>query len=59
MEKGLKVNAKKSKVMMFEECETVCDVAIWGACFEQVQYFKYLGGVANESGTGVLILKVL
>lgn len=48
---GLKRNAGKSKVIIFGEDGTLCDVAILGACLEWGQSFKYLGCVLNESGT--------
>lgn len=34
--------------MAFGEDGNVCDVAIWEACLEQMQLFKFCGCVLNE-----------
>lgn len=47
----LKVNKEKSKVIVFDEDRSVCNVAIWKASLEQVNMFKYLVIFVNKSGT--------
>ena len=50
--RGLKVNASKSKVMMFGGEEGLeYDVCIDRICLEHVSEFKYLGCVLDEPGT--------
>ena len=49
--RGMKVNASKSKVMVFGgEDGAICNIEMGGVCLEQVQNFKYLGSVLNEKG---------
>lgn len=49
--RGMRVNADKSKVMVFGgEDGSVCDIRIGGVRLEQVQSFKYLGSVLNVKG---------
>ncbi|CAG4960734.1 unnamed protein product [Parnassius apollo] len=51
-ERGMKVNASKTKVMVFEreESKTVCEIKIEGELIEQVDEFVYLGYVFSRDG---------
>ncbi|GBP83639.1 hypothetical protein EVAR_60338_1 [Eumeta japonica] len=49
---GMKVNASKTKVMVFErdESTTECDIQIKGEKFKQVKEFVYLGSLFTNYG---------
>ena len=50
--RNLKVNANKSKVMVFERNEaTECGVMLDGVEMENVRVFKYLGSVLSKDGS--------
>ncbi|CAG4947225.1 unnamed protein product [Parnassius apollo] len=51
-ERGMKVNASKTKVMVFEreENKTVCEIRIEGELIEQVDEFVYLGCIFSRDG---------
>ena len=50
--RGLKVNADRSKVMVFGREEgSECKVLVYRTRLKQVLEFKYLGCVLDESGT--------
>ena len=50
--RNLKVNANKSKVMVFERSEdTECRVSLEGEEMENVRVFKYLGSVMSKDGS--------
>ncbi|CAG5002623.1 unnamed protein product [Parnassius apollo] len=51
-ERGIKVNASKTKVMVFEreESKTVCEIRIEGELIEQVDEFVSLGCVFSRDG---------
>ncbi len=49
--RNLKVNANKSKVMVFERGEsTECSVRLDEESLEKIGKFKYLGSVLNKDG---------
>ncbi|CAG5024188.1 unnamed protein product [Parnassius apollo] len=50
--RGVKVNASKTKVMVFEreESKTICEIKIEGEMAEQVDEFIYLGCVFSRDG---------
>ncbi|CAG5039926.1 unnamed protein product [Parnassius apollo] len=51
-ERAMKVNASKTKVMVFEreESKTICEIRIEGELIEQVDEFVYLGCVFSRDG---------
>ncbi|XP_026317751.1 uncharacterized protein LOC113228612 [Hyposmocoma kahamanoa] len=50
--RGMKINAEKTKVMIFERNEnvTVCNIKIQGMIIDQVNEFVYLGSVFTRDG---------
>jgi hypothetical protein len=52
MEKGMKVNVTKTKVLVFERDErmTLCEIFVNGEKVEQVKEFVYLGSMFTRDG---------
>ena len=52
LEKDLRMNVDKCKVMVFEksECKTTCEIKIDNVALEQVDEFVYLGSLLSRNG---------
>ena len=52
LEKDLRMNVDKCKVMVFEksECKTTCEIKTQNMALEQVDEFVYLGSVLSRNG---------